>query len=339
MAKRPTISDVAREAGVAPSTVSKVVNGTQKLHASTTEKVLKAVSKLGYRASPHAQILSTGRSWALGVVILDILNPHFTALVKGAGQVAAARNYVVLLADAEENPAREHQLISSLRARTDGLILAGSRLSDAELSALHTPEQPIVTVGRLIPDLPSVTVDEYTAALQLTKHLLAQEHRNIWYLSGPAFWVNHERERGYREAMEQAGLEAHLLQLTTPDLSGGEQASGQIWSRQPFPDAVICYNDLAAIGLIGALKDLGVSVPDDVSVAAFGNHPLAAHLTPSLTLMDVPSQQLGERAAQLLIDLLETPQSPQHLQQFAILRPRESTLSLIRNRRKVARSR
>ena len=84
MAKRPTISDVAREAGVAPSTVSKVVNGTQKLHASTTEKVLKAVYKLGYRASPHAQILSTGRSWALGVVILDILNPHFTALVKGA---------------------------------------------------------------------------------------------------------------------------------------------------------------------------------------------------------------------------------------------------------------
>lgn len=325
MLKRATIDDVAREAGVARSTVSKVVNRTQKLSPATEERVWKAVSKLGYQASPHAQVLSTGRTWALGMVILDILNPHFTALVKGAGQVASEKNYTVLLADAEENPKREHQLILSLRARTDGLILAGSRLSDQEIASLHSPEQPIVTVGRRIPGVPSVTVDEYTASLQLTGHLIAQGCKRIVYLAGPPFWVNQERERGYRDALAQAGLPTQVLGLTSPDLAGGEQASALLWKVQPFPDAVICYNDLVAIGLMASLKTLDVKVPQDVAVAAFGNHPLAAHLSPSLTHMEIPSRKLGELAAGLLVELLAKPQEAPHLQQYAVLRPRGST--------------
>ena len=220
MRKAVRIFEVAREAGVSPSTVSKVLNGTQRMSAVTEARVWKAVSKLGYQANLHAQILSTGRSRALGIVILDILNPHFTALVKGAAQVAAERGYTVLLADAEENPQREQELIQSLRARTDGLILAGSRLTDEEIAALHSPSQPIVTVGRRITGVPSVTVDEYTAALQLTAHLIAQRRTHIVYLAGPPFWVNQERERGYRDAIQQAGLTPAVLPLTTPDVPG-----------------------------------------------------------------------------------------------------------------------
>lgn len=262
---------------------------------------------------------------ALGIVILDILNPHFTALVKGAGRLAAEKNYTVLLADAEENPEREQQLISSLRARTDGLILAGSRLSDQEIAVLHNSEQPIVTVGRRISGVPSVTVDEYTASLQLTGHLMAQGYKHIAYLAGPPFWVNLQRERGYREALQQAGLNPTVLPLTSPDLSGGEQASALLWTVQPFPDAVICYNDLAAIGLMASFKTLGVKIPEEVAVAAFGNHPLAAHLSPSLTHMEIPSRKLGELATSLLVELLAKPQEACHIQQYAILRPRGST--------------
>jgi DNA-binding LacI/PurR family transcriptional regulator len=260
------------------------------------------------------------------MVILDILNPHFTALVKGAGRIASEKNYTVLLVDAEENPQREQQLISSLRARTDGLILAGSRLSDAEIAALHAPEQPIVTIGRRIAGVPSVTVDEYAASLQIASYLVAQGRRNVAYLAGPAFWVNQERERGYRDALEQAGLTPQVLPLTSPDLLGGEQASALFWTAQPFPDAVVCYNDLVAIGLIAALKTLGVKVPEEVAVAAFGNHPLAAHLSPSLTHMEIPSRKLGELATGLLVKLLERPQvEPHQIQQYAVLRPRGST--------------
>ena len=235
MIKRPTIADVALEAGVARSTVSKVVNKTQKLGANTEAKVWKAVSKLGYQASTHAQILSTGRSWAIGIVILDIQNPHFTALVKGATQTAAEKNYVVLLSDAQENPKREHQLIQTLRARTDGLILAGSRLSDAELAALHSPEHPIVTVGRVIEGVPSVAVDERTAALQLTSHLVNQGKKRILYLSGPAFWVNTERQAGYKQALEQAKLPAQVLPLSTPDLKGANKPALNSGKPPHFP--------------------------------------------------------------------------------------------------------
>lgn len=325
MTKRPTISDVAREAGVARSTVSKVVNGTQKLNPATESQVWKAVSKLGYKASPLAQSLSTGRSWALGVVILDILNPHFTALVKGAASAAHGKNYVVLLGDSEENPKQERQLISSLRQRTDGLILAGSRLSDDELATLHTPAQPIVTIGRYIPSVPSVTVDEYSAASQLTNHLIAQGRKHIAYLSGPPFWVNQERKRGYQDALSRAKLKEQIVQLSTPDITGGEQASAQLWNLTPFPDGLVCYNDLAAIGLMASLKTLGVRIPEDLSLGAFGNHPLAEHLVPSLSLMQLPSQDIGEQAAHLLIDLLESPQDTRHVQQHTLLRVRDSS--------------
>lgn len=327
MRKPVRIFEVAREAGVSPSTVSKVLNGTQRMAAATEARVWKAVSKLGYHANLHAQILSTGRSRALGVVILDILNPHFTALVKGAGQVATEKGYTVLLADAEENSRRERELIQSLKARTDGLILAGSRLTDEEIVALHSPEQPIVTVGRRIAGVPSVTVDEYTASLQLTSHLIAQGCKHITYLAGPPFWVNQERERGYRDALQQAGLAPQVLSLTTPDLLGGEQASALLWPARPFPDAVVCYNDLAAIGLMASLKTLGVKVPQEVAVAAFGNHPLAAHLSPSLTHMEIPSRKLGELATGLLVELLECPREEAiQVIQYAVLRPRESSI-------------
>ncbi|MEF2277794.1 LacI family DNA-binding transcriptional regulator [Deinococcus sp. YIM 134068] len=323
--KKPTISDVAQEAGVARSTVSKVVNGTQKLQPGTEKKVWEAVSKLGYQASLHAQTLSTGKARALGIVILDIFNPHFTALVKGASQVAAQHGYAVLLVDAQESAQRESQLIETLRARTDGLILAGSRLSDEELRDLHDPERPIVMVGRSTGGMPGVSVAEETAALQLTAHLIAQGYRRICYLAGPPFWVDAQREQGYRAAVTRAGLDAQVVRVTSPDVPGGEQASAQLHQGREMPDAVVCYNDLIAIGLMTALGAQGLRIPGDIGVAAFGNHPLAPHLSPPLTLMEIPSQHLGEDAARLLLDLIARPETAPPPQQFGVLRVRQST--------------
>lgn len=323
--KKATISDVAAAAGVARSTVSKVVNGTQKLHPDTTKKVWEAVSKLGYQASVQAQILSTGKTRALGIVILDIINPHFTALVKGASQVAASHNYAVLLVDAQENASRESQLIETLRARTDGLILAGSRLSDTELSELHDPHQPIITIGRPNASMPSLTVDEETAALQLTSHLITQGYRRICYVAGPPFWVDQQREQGYRNAVARAGLPIQVIRASSPDVSGGEQASAQLHQGENMPDAVICYNDLMAIGLMTNLSAQGLKIPEDIGVAAFGNHLLAPHLSPPLTLMEIPSQRLGETAAELLLSMIEGGTTSTPNQQFAVLRVRQSS--------------
>lgn len=258
-------------------------------------------------------------------MILDILNPHFTALVKGASQVAAEHDYAVLLVDTQENAQREGQLIETLRARTDGLILAGSRLSDEELVQLHDPERPIVTVGRPTAGPPGVRVDEYTAASQLAEHLIAQGYRRICYLAGPPFWVDTQREGGYRAALTRAGLEAQVIRATSPDVPGGEQASAQLHQAGELPDAVICYNDLIAIGLMTALSAQGLRIPEEIGVAAFGNHPLAPYLSPPLTLMEMPSQHLGESAARQLLGLIACPQAPEAPEHFGVLRARHST--------------
>lgn len=328
--KKVTIADVAQEAGVARSTVSKVVNGTQKMLPDTTEKVWKAVSKLGYQASPHAQSLSTGRTKALGIVILDILNAHFTGLVKGAGRYARENGYVLLLADAEEDPKLEQQLIETLLARTDGILLAGSRLSDQTIQELHHPGRPIVTVGRVVPGVPSVVINEFNAAYHLTQHLASRGAKHITYLAGPRFWVNEQRQAGYEKAMQALGLDSTVLSLRSPDIAGGEEITGNLAQLPEYPDAIICYNDLVALGLSEGLHAIGKQVPVDVKIAAFGTKTLTGTLTPTLTHIEVPNQRLGAEGVQLLIEQIEqghdqdAPDIPQ-VELHAALRTRPST--------------
>lgn len=328
--KKVTIADVAQEAGVARSTVSKVVNGTQKMLPETTDRVWKAVSKLGYQASPHAQSLSTGRTKALGIVLLDIMNAHFTGLVKGAGRIARENGYVLLLADAEEDPKLERQLIDTLLARTDGLILAGSRLDDQTIQELHQPEKPIVTVGRMVPSVPSVVSNEFNAAYHLTQHLASRGARNIAYLAGPRFWVNEQRQAGYIKALEALNLPASIMPLGSPDMAGGEEITGNLAQLNPYPDAIICYNDLVAVGLIESLHAIGKRVPQDVKIAAFGTETFTQTLAPTLTHVEVPSQRLGAEGIKLLISQIddqdvEAGAEMPHLELHAPLRPRTST--------------
>ena len=299
--KKATISDVAQAAGVSRSTVSKVMNGTQKLPDTTEKRIWEAVRQLGYQASPHARSLSTGRSRAIGLVILDILNPHFTSIVKGAGRVAREHGYAVLLADAEEDPAQEEELIRTLQARTDGLLLAGSRLPDDQLRALHGPSSPIVTVGRVLPEMPAVVATEAQAAHELTCSVARWGAKSPTYLAGPPFWVNERRTEGYLAAMQEMRLPPVVVPLSRLDVTGGWEVVKALMERPRFPDALICYNDIVALGVIAALREMDLSVPNDVQVVAFGpENPLLTHITHA----QIPSQQLGSEGADLLIQML-----------------------------------
>ena len=327
--RRPTIHDVARQAGVASSTVSKVMNGSQKLRKETEEKVRKAVSELGFEPNPYARTITTGRSQTIGVILLDILNPHFTAIAKGVGQVASVAGYMVLVGDTDEDPAREAHLIRTLRARTDGLILSGSRLPDEQLQELYQPDQPLVLVGRQPSGpIPSVTVDEFAAALGLTTYLIAQGARRIVYLAGPGFWVNQERERGYRATMERAGLQPQTWALDSVDHPGGERIIPRFLATEPRPDALICYNELAAGGVIRGLNDLGVRVPEQVAVVSFSSNAQATRLPNASTHMELPSRELGMEATRTLIELLAgRPPAQLHQQLYAHLKIARSAVN------------
>lgn len=305
MPNKMTIRDVAREAGVAVSTVSKVLNASQRFTPDVESRVREAAERLAFRPNPHARSMTTGVSKTIGVVILDIENPYYAAVVKGASREAATRGYTVLLADTEESPQLEAQLIEALALRVDGLLLAGSRLPDAAIVALGSRDKPVVAVGR-VPGgvISSVTSDEYSSAFQLTRHLILTGRKRIAYLHGPKFWVDAQRHAGYGDALAEAGLKPLEWTLVSPNLEAGAALAGEVFLGARRVDAVLAYNDLAALGLLRAARELGVRVPEDIAVAGFGDIPFSAQASPPLTTAAAPSLEIGRRATALLIDRL-----------------------------------
>ena len=321
-----TIKDVAREADVSVSTVSKIINNTKRFSNEVELRVKSAVERLEFKPNPHARSVSTGRTHAIGVVILDIANPYYAAVVKGISREADAAHHTVLLADADERPNRERSLIETLAQRVDGLVLAGSRLSDEDICALAV-HKPIVTIGRIPgPPVLSVVSDEYDIAFQLTRHLLTSGRKRIAFLAGPPFWVNVERQRGYLDALEEAGLPAMICPLDSPSIEGGASLAGVLLMGANRPDGILAYNDLAAMGLMSVARDLNVRIPEDVAVAGIGDIPFAALVSPPLTTAAVPSLELGRAAAALLIARLEgQPITPSTLVLRSKLAIRQST--------------
>jgi LacI family transcriptional regulator, galactose operon repressor len=309
----PTLRDVARQANVSLSTASKIINGTKRFSGEVEQRVRAAVAQLDFRPNPHARGIVTGRTNALGIVILDIANPYYAAVVKGASQVAARRDYTLLLADAEESPNRELSLVESLAVRCDGLLLAGSRLSDDAIRRI-AGGIPTVVLGRICGgNALSVVTNECEIAFQLARHLLMNGRKRVIYLAGPPFWVNRERRRGIWAAAAEVGVKPAELSLPEPTLQAGEMVAPSLLLGSKRPDAVIAYNDLAALGLLRAAGTLGVRVPEDVAVAGFGDIPFAGLANPPLTTAAAPSIEMGDRATTALLDRLtgkSIPRSP-----------------------------
>ena len=301
----PTIKDVARHASVSLSTVSKVINHTKRFSPAVEARVWEAVQHLKFTPNPVAQSMITGRTNTIGVVILDIGNPYFASIVKGASQMAAKHGFTVLLGDADESADREQQLLDALAKRADGLVLAGSRQSDQALREI-AERKPLVVVGR-IPGAPvsSLISNEFEIAYQLTRHLITTGRKLIAFLSGPDFWPNQQRREGWTQALQEANLEVKEVCLQAPTLDGGAAVAGELLLGTQPPDAVLAYNDLAALGFMGAAKILGFRIPDDLAIAGIGDIPYANQASPALTTATVPSLELGRAAVEQLIVQLE----------------------------------
>ncbi|WP_116613070.1 LacI family DNA-binding transcriptional regulator [Paraburkholderia unamae] len=300
----PTIRDVAAMAGVSVATVSKYVNGTQRFSPPVEAKLKDAIESLGYRSNPLARSMITGRTRTIGIAILDITNPHFTKVVKGANRVALQHDYTLLLVDAEENLSRERSLIEALAPRVDGLIVS-SRASEEIAKWTLKLDKPVVmlrTVRGL--DIPTVGFDNRLATYMLVRHLLNLGHRKIAYLGFDAATINDERIAGAREALAEAGLTLDVHETHAPTAQAGEEACSRVLLGPNRPQAVICYNDLIALGFMKEAKSLGFRLPQDVSVAGIDNVPYGEYVEPRLTTIDGQGERMGELAMQKLIDVL-----------------------------------
>ncbi|MRT00196.1 substrate-binding domain-containing protein [Ralstonia pickettii] len=300
----PTIRDVAAAAEVSVATVSKYMNSTQRFSAPVEAKLKAAIEQLGYRSNPLARSMITGKTRTIGLAILDIRNPHFTNIVKGANRIALQNDYTLLLVDTEESQERERQLIEALAQRVDGMIVS-SRMPEEAIQWMIDLNKPVVLFGRTrdLP-IPSVGTDSHLAAYMLARHLLNEGHRHVAYLGfGQSRW-NAERIRGVTECFQEAGLTIDVHDAHAPSAQAGEHACSAIMLAPKRPEAVICYNDLIALGFMKEARALGFKLPDDVSVVGFDNVPYGEYASPALTTMDLQSERMGEVAMQKLLDVL-----------------------------------
>lgn len=306
--KRPrasTIKDVAAAAGVSPGTVSRYINGLQHFSTEVERKIAAAIEALDYHANPMARSMITGRSQLLGLCIPDIANPHYAAVIKGATQEASELGYSLLLIDSEESAATERQVLEHLCMRVDGLIF-GSRMQHAEFDWVRKLNKPILFLGKSLHwDGECLALDNRLAGYMAANHLVHTGHRRLAYVGLHDSLADQERFLGVQSLAHTSGvdLRAHRLDGASPE-AGGRIASMLLLGEAP-PDAVICFNDMLAIGFMAEASRLGFSVPGRCSVLGFDNIPFCEYVTPRLTSIDFGGERIGRVAARRMVRMID----------------------------------
>ncbi|WP_194762737.1 LacI family DNA-binding transcriptional regulator [Microbacterium sp. UFMG61] len=292
---RAGITDVAKLAGVSLSTVSRAMNGNPTVDPVLVERVRAAAAELGYTANPLARSLVLGQTQTVSVMIPDLANPTFQAILHGLSRAAAADGYHVLISDTAEQVGDEVTLATTTRRRTDGVILCAPRLPQSDLSALLPTVAPAVVINRPPQaDVPTVAADYGAAMTELIAHLRELGHRRIAFLSGVvASASGAARGRAIADAQRLGDLEFVEIPAGVDFDSGAAAADAVIESRAT---AVLAFNDLVAMGLLSAVTTRGLRVPEDLSIAGFDDIPFAAYTTPPLTTATVPAAEIGRLA-------------------------------------------
>jgi LacI family transcriptional regulator len=286
---------VARQAGVSIATVSRALTGSKRVSPDLADRVREAAGRLGYRPNPAAQVLLSGRSHTVGVVVPDLGNPYFAEMLKGATPRAAEQGWQTLVADADEDPEEEYRGAMELAHHVDGLILCAPRMATSRMREVARAAPALVVVNRSvrIPSVATVLVDYHSAMRQLLDHLASLGHRRVVYLSGPpGAWSDTQRRRALERSRE-SGMEVLVLPCGSAADDGHRSAETVLAQRST---AVMAFNDNVALGLLNRLYELGVQVPDELSVAGFDDIPLSGLLHPGLTTVRVPKHAVGRLA-------------------------------------------
>lgn len=295
---RPTIRAVADKAGVSVATVSRVMAGLT-VRPESAQRVRAAADALGYRPSSAAQGLASGRRRSVGVVAPDLANPFFSGMLKAFNACAVSAGTKTLVADTSNNPEEEIEVSRSLLRHVDALVLASPRMAADSLRLLANESRNIVLINRVAlgVGLPTVTVDFFGAMLELCGHLARLGHRKLAYLAGPpAAWPSIERRRAIEHAAA-FGLEIAVIEAGA-SIECGHAAVVEALTHEPT--ALVAFNDLVAFGALAKLSELGIQVPDEVSLTGADDIPFARFGNPPLTTTLGPHQQLGEAAWELV---------------------------------------
>lgn len=296
--KQPTIRQVAGEAGVSASTVSRAFSRPELLLPATVSHIKEVAEQLGYEPNPTARALSTGRSGTLAIVVPDIANPFFPPLIRGTQARADACGYSVLLGDSDEDPIKEDVLVAKLAARTEGSILASSRLSEAHIRE-HAARRPVVLINRDVEGFPRVLIDTASGVAEGVSHLAEQGHRRMVYVGGPSSsWSNQQRGAAFRARTRRLGVKASTVPARRPTYEAGVEVAPRLLTSRAT--AAVCFDDLLAQGVLAGLASHGVQVPAEFSVIGCDD-VLGAITYPALTTVSTSGGDAGSAAVDLLL--------------------------------------
>lgn len=313
MRQKVTIDDVARRAGVSKQTVSRAINDKGDISPITRERILVLVKEMGYRPNRMAQAMNTSRSHMIGLVVPDITNPFFPEIVRAVQDAAMENGYTTLICNTVNSS--EIEVLNDLVTHgIDGLITFTHRANDEAVADFADRFGPMLIINREFThqNVTTLMVDNTAGACLAVEHLAGLGHKTIGMLSTDLATLSQTRRvQGYKEGLREAGLEfdESLLVQADPTLAGGLKAAKALLERRPDVTAIFAYNDLMGVGAIRACKDLGLKVPEEISIIGFDDIQLASMISPALSSVHVDKYEMGRKAFERIYNLIQEPAS------------------------------
>ncbi|KPA23346.1 HTH-type transcriptional repressor CytR [Shimia sp. SK013] len=310
--RAPTLSDVARTANVSTATVSRCLNSPDRVVEKTRKRVMEVVELLGYTPNFAARVMAANRSFTIGAIIPTMDNAIFARGLQAFQDQLRDQGYTLLVSSSAYKPDVEEEQIRALVARgADGLLLIGHERRSEIYDYLKQHQVPTLVAWSHLPeaDLPSIGFDNRSSMASLARKVIQEGHSEIAMISGVLTGNDRatRRKNGVEDALREHGLEAnHINIVETPyGIEHGEAAFRELMSRATRPTAVLCGNDVLAVGALRAAQALGLRVPEDVSITGFDDIELAEIVNPALTTVHVPHREMGRKAASELIEMVE----------------------------------
>ncbi len=307
-----TIKDIAKQARVSHSTVSRALHGSSLISDLTAERIRQTARELGYLPSAAARTLKTNHSQALGVLIRKVDDPFFGDILQGIEEVAQASGYSLFMAASQHTPEREQAILQAMvERRVEGIIICSTPVSLDQSRQLARFGVPIVYINNQAAEeyRYSIYHDDVDGSRQVTRHLIGLGHRRIGYLgNSTAGRSTLDRLSGFQQELKASGLsipETYIHQVPGGGPDEGLSGLSHFLDLPERPTALICYNDMLAIGVLKGLKQAGIRVPQELSVTGFDNILFSAYTNPPLTTFDQPKQYIGAEAARLVLGLLK----------------------------------
>jgi LacI family transcriptional regulator, repressor for deo operon, udp, cdd, tsx, nupC, and nupG len=303
------ITDVAKMANVSTATVSRVISNKRNVNSKTRERVLETINQLEYKPNRLASNLRKMSSKTVMVVVPDITNPFFSSILQGFKDVALENGYHVLLGDTGNSLEQERNFINLVKERVvDGVILTTARLPKEEILSV-SQEIPVVLACEYIDgfDIPTVSIDNVSAARQAVEYLISLGHRRIGMITGPlGVILSKDRVKGYYQALNlhEIPIDGVLIQEGNFSVKSGYETMLKLLALEAPPSAVFATNDEMAVGAIKAIKQKGLSVPKDISVIGFDDIPLCELIETELTTIVQPQYDMGYQAMRMMLSII-----------------------------------